>query len=108
MVERYDATLHVVHFSDAADETSEQILERARSVISEEGVDADPRVATDLGLDFRPSDRVGEDILELVAELGIDHVVMGHHGSGMVERAILGSATETVVRADEVPVTILP
>jgi nucleotide-binding universal stress UspA family protein len=108
MVDRYDATLHVIHFSTDVDEVSEQILERARTVLSEEGIDAEPRVATDLSLDFRPSDRVGEDILELVAELGIDHVVMGHHGSGMVERAILGSATETVVRADAVPVTILP
>jgi nucleotide-binding universal stress UspA family protein len=108
MVDRYDGELHVVHFSNEADEASEQIIERARTVLAEEDADADPRVATDLGLDFRPSDRVGADILDLVDELGIDHVVMGHHGSGMVERAILGSATETVVRADAVPVTIIP
>lgn len=108
MVEKYDAELHVVHFSTGADEASERILERAREVLAEVNVDVEPRVATDLNLEFRPSDRVGEDILDLVEELGIDHVVMGHHGSGMVERAILGSATETVVRADVVPVTILP
>jgi nucleotide-binding universal stress UspA family protein len=108
MVERYDGTLEVVHFSTTADEASEQILHRARDVLDEEGIDEEPSIATDLELEFRPSDRVGEDILELVEEIGADHVVMGHHGSGMVERVILGSATETVVRADEVPVTIIP
>jgi nucleotide-binding universal stress UspA family protein len=35
-----------------------------------------------------------------------DHVVMGHHGSGTVGRAILGSADETVVRAESLPVTV--
>lgn len=44
----------------------------------------------------------------MVAEEGYDHVVMGHHGSGMVDRAMLGSAAETVVDAKEVPVTIVP
>lgn len=108
MVDRYDGTLEVVHFSQTADEASDQILQRARDVLAEEGVDVEPSIATDLELEFRPSDRVGEDILGLVEEIGADHVVMGHHGSGVVERAILGSATETVVRADQVPVTIIP
>lgn len=108
MVERYDGRLEVVHFSKTADEASDRILQRARDVLSDEGLDVEPSIAMDLELDFRPSDRVGEDILELVDEIGADHVVMGHHGSGMVERAILGSATETVVRADRVPVTIIP
>ncbi|MFB6111645.1 MAG: universal stress protein [Halobacteriaceae archaeon] len=108
MLEHYDGELHVVHFSGDEGPAVQQILDRARTVLDEVGVDAEPRVATDLELDFRPSDRVGEDILNLVEELGIDHVVMGHHGSGMVERAILGSATETVIRADTVPVTVIP
>lgn len=108
MVDRYDGTLEVVHFSKTADEASNQILQRASDVLAEEGIDVEPSIATDLELEFRPSDRVGEDILNLVEEIGVDHVVMGHHGSGMVERAILGSATETVVRADQVPVTIIP
>jgi nucleotide-binding universal stress UspA family protein len=33
---------------------------------------------------------------------------MGHHGSGAVQRAILGSAAEAVVRSESVPVTIIP
>lgn len=108
MVDRYEATLQVVHFSQSETEATDRILDRAREVLDEEGVEATPRVATDLGLDFRPSNRVGEDILSLVEEADIDHVVMGHHGAGMVDRAILGSAAETVVRADVVPVTIIP
>lgn len=107
-VTRFEADLQVVHFAQDTTEGTRRILDRAAAVLEEAGVDAEPRVATDLGLDFRPSNRVGDDILALVEEGGFDHVVMGHHGSGMVERAILGSATETVVRADAVPVTIVP
>lgn len=33
---------------------------------------------------------------------------MGHHESGLVERATLGSTTETVVGDIDVPVTIIP
>jgi nucleotide-binding universal stress UspA family protein len=44
----------------------------------------------------------------MATEQDFDHVVMGHHGSGAVERAILGSAAETVLRAEEFPVTVVP
>jgi nucleotide-binding universal stress UspA family protein len=33
---------------------------------------------------------------------------MGHHGSGRIERALVGSAAETVVRGETVPVTVVP
>jgi len=52
--------------------------------------------------------RVGDEILAHADDIEADHVVMGHHGAGMVERAILGSAAETVVRGEAVPVTIVP
>ena len=69
----------------------------------------DPEIATNLRMS-RPgyANRVGKDILHLVEERGYDHVVMGHHGTGRIGRAILGSAAETVVQAAEVPSTIIP
>jgi nucleotide-binding universal stress UspA family protein len=103
-----DATLHVVHFADREDDATEETLDRARAVLEEKGVAAEPEVAVDVRLDFRPANTVGEDILEMVEEEGYDHVVMGHHGAGAVGRAILGSAAETVVRANVVPVTVVP
>ncbi|WP_435155786.1 universal stress protein [Haladaptatus sp. DFWS20] len=104
----FDATLHVVHFSDEATEATDEILAHARAMLEEGGVETEPELATDIQLEFRPAERVGENVLELVEENGYDHVIMGHHGSGTIERAILGSAAETIVRAEKVPVTIVP
>ena len=108
-VDRFEASLHVVHISDSETEATDEIVERAREVLAETGVEDEPEVSTDVELAFRPADRVGKDILELVKDRGYDHVVMGHHGSGgAVERAILGSAAHTVVEEEVVPVTIVP
>jgi nucleotide-binding universal stress UspA family protein len=107
-VRRFEASLHVVHLSDSETDATDQILDRARERLREEGVADEPEVSTDVNLAFRPAERVGKDILELVSERGYDHVVMGHHGDGAVERAILGSAAHTVVKEESVPVTIVP
>lgn len=105
---RFDASLHVVHFTDVETDATTAILERVREVLDDERIDDVPELATDLRLEFRPAERVGENVVDLVEERGYEHVVMGHHGSGTVERAILGSAAETVIRAETVPVTIVP
>ena len=105
---RFEAELHVVHVTDAETEASDRIVERARDILEEEGVADEPSVSIDGSLEFRSANRVGEDIVELATEEGYDHVVMGHHGEGTVDRLILGSAAETVLRAGEVPVTVVP
>jgi nucleotide-binding universal stress UspA family protein len=108
MAARYDADLHVVHFADAEAEASDAVVERAERVLDAQDVEADPEVSADVDVDVRSGGRVGGDILDLVDERGYDHVVMGHHGAGTIERAILGSAAETVLRAEKVPVTVIP
>lgn len=106
---RFDGTLHVVHITDVRGEGTRTLLDRAREILEEEGIDDDPEVVTDVRLEnLRYANRVGKDILEIVEDHGYDHVVMGSHGSGAVARAVLGSAAETVVRAHQVPVTIVP
>ena len=105
---RFEASLHVVHVSDSATDATEEILSRARERLVEAGIADEPEVSTDVNLAFRPAERVGKDILDLVDERGYDHVVMGHHGSGTVDRMMLGSAAHTVVREESVPVTIVP
>ncbi|WP_158058522.1 universal stress protein [Halorussus halophilus] len=105
---RYEASLHVVHITDAETDATDDIADRARELLAEAGIEDQPEVSTDVELTFRPANRVGEGILELVEERGYDHVVMGHHGSGAVERAILGSAAHTVIEEEAVPVTIVP
>ena len=44
------------------------------------------------------------EILDAIANDGIDLVVMGTHGRGMVEHVLLGSVAERVVRRSPVPV----
>lgn len=105
---RFDATLHVVHITDAETEATDAILDRAREILAAEGIEGDPMISIDLGLGFRSANRIGENILRLAAEHDCDHVIMGHHGTDVVGRAILGSAAETVLRAHEVRVTVVP
>lgn len=103
--DRYDATLRVVHFSDAETDATAETLDRAREALD----GADARVETALrDMPLGTATEAGKAILSYVEDEGIDHVVMGHHGSGRVQRAILGSAAETVVRGETVPVTVVP
>lgn len=105
--QRFDATLDVVHFSDAETDATRKICDRAAETIPDD-VGCTIRVITDDDLDFRPAERVGELILALAEANGYDHVIMGHHGNGAIDRAILGSAAGAVVRAEKIPVSIIP
>lgn len=106
--DRFDADLDVVHITDEQTDATADILDRATRVIDAADMDTEPEVSTDLDMEFRPADRVGEDIIQLVEQRGYDHVVMGHQGAGTVERAIIGSAATTVLRSERVPVTVIP
>jgi len=108
MAARYDATLDVVHVTDERTAKTDEVVFRAETILEAASLDADIELLADLELEFRPAEQVGETILHLVENRGYDHVVMGHHGSGTFERAIIGSAAETVVHADRLPVTVVP
>lgn len=105
---RFEGSLHVVHISDSETDATDDILERAREQLREEGVPGEPEVSTNVDLAFRPAEQIGEDILDLVSERGYDHVIMGHHGAGTVERMMVGSAAHTVIEEESVAVTIVP
>lgn len=105
--ERFDADLHVVHFSDKETDATTVILDRAREVVSSSSLEDTPSVEL-VDQDIWTDADVGNAIVELARENGYDHVVMGHHGTGAARRAILGSAAETVVRAESLPVTVVP
>lgn len=108
MARAYEGDLHVVHITDVKNEATDEIIDRARDVLDAEGMEDEPEVATDIDLTNRPSKRIGEDILEIVDEGDYDHVVMGHHGQGRVERLVLGSAASTVLESNKIPATIIP
>ncbi|SHH12707.1 universal stress protein [Halobaculum gomorrense] len=105
--DRYDAALHVVHVSDSETTATERVIAHAERVLA--AVDSDADVELDVIEMTLPTDReVAKELLDLVEHEGFDHVFMGHHGAGVVERAILGSAAEGVVRNATVPVTVVP
>jgi nucleotide-binding universal stress UspA family protein len=108
MAERYGGDLSVVHLSDADTDAARAALDAAR-----EGLPAEYEGEASFEVAVRDmasptADRIGQEILAHAREADADHVVMGHHGAGVVERAILGSAAETVVRGEMMPVTIVP
>lgn len=106
----FDAKLDAVHTTTTEQPAeSAPVLDRARRILDTGDVETSLEVSPELDLDFRPADRLGEDILDLVGERGYDHVVMGHQEPpGPVERAILGSAAETVLRSERVTLTVVP
>lgn len=109
LADRYDATVHVVHFTDYEDEGTADIQTRVEAAFADVDVAMEWEVIRDPRLsNIKASDRVGSDVLEYIEGHEVDHVVMGHHGGGLVESAILGSAAKTVVENTAIPVTVVP
>lgn len=91
----FDGTLEVVHVrEDGTDEgraSMESIVERAR----DRGIDAEAAI-----LEGRPH----RAIVDRAEEGDADAIVMGTHGRDGLDRVLLGSVTERVVRLSPVPV----
>lgn len=109
----YDATIQVVHFVESQakkqDDETQQLLDRATDILEAAGIRNQPAIETDVWITpYTYAGRIGKDILQLVAEDNYDHVIMGHHGTGVVARALLGSTAEAVIKRSDVPVTVVP
>jgi nucleotide-binding universal stress UspA family protein len=106
LASRSGATVHVLAVIDPGTLDNAPHLERARD-------DNEARVTSrceDLrrsGVDATSVVRTGgphREILDYAAEAAVDLVVMGTHGRTGLERYVLGSVTEKVVRLSETPV----
>lgn len=104
---QFETDLDVVHITDHRTEATKNLVERANATLADAGMDERVEIVEDMQK-FRASDRIGKMILRLIDDEDYDHVVMGHHGTGMVGRALLGSAADTVVQGADVPVTTVP
>ncbi|NMU91101.1 universal stress protein [Achromobacter ruhlandii] len=78
-----------------------QLLARAAARASAAGAVVQTALYDDLGLPVR------ERILEIARSWPADLIVMGTHGRRGVDRALLGSCAEGVVRAASVPVLLV-
>ncbi|MEF8824882.1 MAG: universal stress protein [Halapricum sp.] len=103
---RYEARVHALCVADSrtlenaprADQTKREraeLAERTCNELSESGIEVEQAVRTDIP---------HKAILRYATEQDIDLIVMGTHGRTGVERYLLGSVTEKVVRLSDVPV----
>ncbi|WP_148413165.1 universal stress protein [Haloferax sp. KTX1] len=108
----YGAALHVLYVVDVRtghadapvdDDDSRTRGETAVGDVAARAADRDVPVETEI--------RVGlphETIIDYGEERDIDLVVMGTHGTSGLERYLLGSVAERVVRLSDVPVLCVP
>ena len=116
IAERFEATVHALYVVDVdgiAHEAPGLGLDALRDALHEEGEAATAAVAeraADRGVDVTEAviEGLAEDAIVDYAEgNGIDLIVMGTHGRRGVERYVVGSVTERVVRATDVPTLVV-
>ncbi|WP_135363793.1 universal stress protein [Halosimplex halophilum] len=110
----HDATLHVLYVADTNQPSLANVQGQVRDVLEGEGRDIVEEAAgkarragvetVDEVVQGGPS----RTICDYVDDRGIDLVVMGTRGSRDIERIILGSVTERVVRNSAAPVLVVP
>ncbi|KAB1188730.1 MULTISPECIES: universal stress protein [Haloferax] len=111
--QKYDATVHVLYVADVRDvahaapavsptrvrdalhDSGQEVLERVGSRLRAAGVDVEATVT-----EGTPE----SEILEFANRDDIDLVVMGTHGRSGLDRYLIGSVAERVVRSSPVPV----
>ena len=104
------AGLHVLFVLEDipyAPEMMDDAVEGQLREIGEAAIEEIEERAEAAGVDLVTEMREGvphETILEYAEEADVDAVVMGTHGRSGLDRYLLGSVTERVVRAAEVPV----
>lgn len=111
LARQYDARLHALYVVDgAAYSTLEAGAEIVVEALESEGKDATTRVAeAAAAADVECTSTVTtgtayRSIIDYIEDNEIDIVVMGTHGRKGLDRYLLGSVTERVVRTSEVPV----
>lgn len=109
----HGATIHVVYVVNTASyaglpmETSWEGIDEMLRRDAEASVEAARRIAEARGVPVETRVVKGSpsrEIVEYTEREGCDLVVMGTHGRGGIDRLLLGSVAETVVRGSSVPV----
>jgi len=113
IAQKYDATAHVVYVVNTSAYSTlpaDSNWESITAALEDEGKKATGEIVEkmrDAEVDAVPSVEEGiphKTILEYADNNDIDLIVMGTHGKSGLDRLLLGSVTEKVVRASKVPV----
>lgn len=114
LAEVYDATVHTVYSIDTSRFGGMEGISEIYDALEETGREALETVrrrarAADLSVAGTvASGPAARTILSYSEEHDVDLVVMGTHGRSGIERYLIGSVTETVVRNADVPVCCVP
>lgn len=113
-------TLHAVHVLDPRDviddaeqpalQTEEEVLERAPAILMQRigRVASDSRRTVDMAR-VRPHTRIGkaaQAIHQVAVDYEADLIIVGTHGRKGIDRFMLGSVAETLVRTSRCPVFV--
>lgn len=111
LAQRCGATVHVIYVLESGRipiQDGSQFVLNELSGVGEKALETVAERARDAGVEtIETANREGaphDEILSYVEEESIDLVVMGTHGRKGLDRYLLGSVTEKVVRASPVPV----
>lgn len=110
LAETYDAELHFVYAVDVPTEVGDidaSMVRRELENVGEEASESLAHRAEEAGLDVTTEllrGRPHEAILNYADENDVDLIVMATHGRSGLDRYLLGSVTEKVVRLSDVPV----
>lgn len=111
LAERYDATLHVLYVVDTNALPLDAHAQLIFEYLEEQGRQSEADIvdrAEERGVESVVGEVAEgsphEAILEYVEDNDIDLVVMGTHGRRGIDRYLLGSVTERVLRGADVPV----
>jgi nucleotide-binding universal stress UspA family protein len=88
------------HWRDLQENSARSYLNRVAVRMRTHGLQVDTRMIPEHG--------IGEQILALAGSVGADLLVVGTHGARGVERMLLGSVADKVVRGSSVPVLVVP
>jgi nucleotide-binding universal stress UspA family protein len=93
--------LNVVYVDDILRKNGEKVLKKATAAAHKAGVDADTKMVEAVGA------RISKFVINEIKGWPADLIVMGTHGLRGVERLVMGSDAETIVRTSPVPVLLV-
>ena len=92
---------NVAYIDDMLRDNGKAVLKKAEIAAHKAGVAADSRTVEAIG------GRVSKFVMQQVKEWPADLIVMGTHGLRGIERLVMGSDAETIVRTSPIPVLLV-
>lgn len=85
---------------DRLKEEARKILDEQAALVGETGCEL-------AGAHLKSGRRADEEVINLAEELEADMIVVGSRGAGTIQRALIGSDSESIVRHAEIPVLVV-